>query len=466
LPNKKYHVIILGAGVAGLSAAACLQRESKDYVVIEKNDIVGGLATTYMVREGEMEFRTDNGPHLFFYGKGEVSQFIESIIPKEAIIKLKLIERIVISGKMLDFPVIPKQLLKTFGYMFVLNALFDYSRAALKYQLLKRPITSFYDYVEANLGKTLALTTTVNYLEKIFGTSADDIHVDLATQRFNFLSLSKFLKEFLKNLIKLKSFGTNITSSTVKAIYPKGGIGIFSENIEKQIKLSDNPILLNSVITKLKHKEKHFTTATVLIDDIEHEFEMDHIVESIPIGEFLGLMDPSPPESVLKAAANLPYRNQIYLFITLEIPKISNYHSTYFADKEVPFARVTEMKNFDIELCPADKTSLLVEFFCDKNDSIDKLTKQELFDLAFPFLQKYFKLDENDIRNYYQFKLDKAYPVYNLTYKKNLNIVTDYLDTFDNLYYIGRTGRFTYISQPRSIEMGLEVAGKIANKNL
>jgi UDP-galactopyranose mutase len=463
LADKKYHVLILGAGVAGLSAAASLHRRNKDYVIIEKNNYVGGLAVTYSVREGDMEFRSDNGPHLFFYGRGDVGKFIESIIPKESVIKLKLIERIAIDGKLVDFPVIPKQLLKTFGYVFVLSALADYVKAIVKYQILKRPIANFYNYVEANLGASLARTTTINYLEKIFGIPADEIHVDLATQRFSFLSLSKFLKEFVKNFIKMRSFGTNITTSTVNAIYPKMGIGAFSENIINEIESSSNRIFLNSFLTKIKHEKNHFTSATVSIDRSAREFEMDYVIESIPVGEFIKIMDPSPPSFILEAAANLPYRNQIYLFITFDLTRISNFHSTYFADREIPFSRVTEMKNFDLNMCPPNKTSLLVEFFCNKNDRIDRCTKEELYNLAFPYLKKYFEVDKKDIRNYYWFKLEKAYPIYNLAYKKNIEIVTNYLNKFDNLYYIGRTGRFEYISQPRSIEMGLDVAEKIIN---
>ncbi|GAA2247129.1 phytoene desaturase family protein [Rarobacter faecitabidus] len=53
--------VIIGAGVAGLAAAALLAREGHDVVVLEKNDRVGGRSGTLM-RAG---FRFDTGPSWY-----------------------------------------------------------------------------------------------------------------------------------------------------------------------------------------------------------------------------------------------------------------------------------------------------------------------------------------------------------------------------------------------------------------
>ena len=69
----------------------------------------------------------------------------------------------------------------------------------------------------------------------------------------------------------------------------------------------------------------------------------------------------------------------------------------------------------------------------------------------------------SDIRGYYRFHSIYSYHVYDLAYETNL-ILRRYLDSFDNLFYIGRPGRFEYTSQPRSIEMGTLAAQAIMNK--
>ena len=80
----------------------------------------------------------------------------------------------------------------------------------------------------------------------------------------------------------------------------------------------------------------------------------------------------------------------------------------------------------------------LIEFrVCNKGDDIYKLAGQDLFELAVPFLEKYGLLKKNQVRKYYRLHVDKAYPIYDLMYETNLNVVKKYLNSFNNLFYIG-----------------------------
>jgi protoporphyrinogen oxidase len=69
--------------------------------------------------------------------------------------------------------------------------------------------------------------------------------------------------------------------------------------------------------------------------------------------------------------------------------------------------------------------------------------------------------------NYFHIRQKNAYPVYDLEYKKHLNVIKQYLDQFSNLIYIGRPGRFKYTNQDHSLEMGILAARSIIeNKKL
>lgn len=58
--NYTYDTLIVGAGLAGLSAALRLNKKGKNVLVVEKNDTVGGKLTDF----SESGFRWDNGPSL------------------------------------------------------------------------------------------------------------------------------------------------------------------------------------------------------------------------------------------------------------------------------------------------------------------------------------------------------------------------------------------------------------------
>jgi protoporphyrinogen oxidase len=199
------------------------------------------------------------------------------------------------------------------------------------------------------------------------------------------------------------------------------------------------------------------------IKERKYEVDTDYLIESIHIPVFIRLLEPTPPVHVAEAAARLRYRSQVYLFITLNKEKIMEEQCIYFADTEIPFSRVSEMNNFSKKMSPPHKSSLLLEFFCNLGDRIYDLKAEELLNLSIPFLEKHISLKISDIRGYYRFHSIYSYHVYDLAYETNL-IVRRYLDSFDNLFYIGRPGRFEYTSQPRSIEMGTLAAQAIMNK--
>jgi len=66
IDQQNCEILVIGAGPAGLAAAMELSKAGKDCVMIEKDQRVGGLAKTYTITEGDLVFKTDNGPHRFF----------------------------------------------------------------------------------------------------------------------------------------------------------------------------------------------------------------------------------------------------------------------------------------------------------------------------------------------------------------------------------------------------------------
>lgn len=61
MTEEKEKVVIVGAGMAGLTAAAYLMRENYEVLVLDKNDKVGGLLQTF--RSNDFSF--DSGPRAF-----------------------------------------------------------------------------------------------------------------------------------------------------------------------------------------------------------------------------------------------------------------------------------------------------------------------------------------------------------------------------------------------------------------
>lgn len=61
MKSERKRVVVVGAGMAGLTAAAYLAREGFDVLLVDKNDRVGGLVSTFE----NNGFFFDTGPRAF-----------------------------------------------------------------------------------------------------------------------------------------------------------------------------------------------------------------------------------------------------------------------------------------------------------------------------------------------------------------------------------------------------------------
>ena len=80
---KKQKVVIIGAGPAGLGCAYefCkkLKNQNIELLILEKNDIVGGLARTQRFRN----LNFDVGPHRFYTKNEEVLELWKNVLKSD-----------------------------------------------------------------------------------------------------------------------------------------------------------------------------------------------------------------------------------------------------------------------------------------------------------------------------------------------------------------------------------------------
>ncbi len=458
--SKNEEILIIGAGPAGMAAAMELTHADKDFCLVEKNSGVGGLSRTYSVKEGNLEFRTDNGPHRFFSKNKYLYDFIEDIL-HDNWSQVDRYTQQFIAGKFFDYPINAIQVVKNLGAIAVLMAGWDYMLAFVKYKVFRRPINNFYDYAVANFGYSLAKLNILGYTEKVWGISCKNLHADWAKQRISGLDLISLLKNLILRALPKKIRNQNVKTLVDRFYYPEFGTGTIYEKIADKIIAAGHKVYLNSHPISINHSGGLITSVDLALDGQNTRMYPRYLIESVHIDDFLKLLNPKPPENVKRAASALKYRSQVYLFLTLNKEKVSRNQWIYFPEPEVPFARISEMRNFSQRMSPPGMTSLFIEFFCNEGDDIYKMNATELLDLSLPYLQSMGFLLRSDIRNFYAFKGGKDYPIYDLGYDVNLNIVKKYLDSFKNLYYIGRPGRFKYTNQDHSLEMGILAAKSI-----
>jgi protoporphyrinogen oxidase len=151
-------VIVIGAGISGLSIAAALVHSGIEVTVLEKADRVGGLAASF--KRGGHVF--DLGPHIFFAKKviPKLNMFFdaEGVIVENGNLK----QGIYIQNKIFSHPFRPKEILARIEKRKLPEAV---AGAALSNLLIRNGQETLEGWVKSRIGKPL-----FDYIELALGT--------------------------------------------------------------------------------------------------------------------------------------------------------------------------------------------------------------------------------------------------------------------------------------------------------
>jgi len=189
--------------------------------------------------------------------------------------------------------------------------------------------------------------------------------------------------------------------------------------------------------------------------------KVDTLISTIPIKKLISLLNPSPPQPVIEASLALNYKSLILLYIIIDKPRLFNDNWIFFPEGEFIFNRISEQKGFSESMIPKDKTVLTIEITCD--GELYKASKENILKRSLKDLERAGILTESDILDYFMIKLKNLYPVYDLNFRKNMNIILNYLNSIEDLYTNGRQGLFNYNNMDHCIDMGISLAEHIKN---
>lgn len=99
----------------------------------------------------------------------------------------------------------------------------------------------------------------------------------------------------------------------------------------------------------------------------------------------------------------------------------------------------------------ASKTCLGMEYFCTEGDGLWTMSDAELLELATRELATLGLAKASDVKDGTIIRQPKAYPVYDSDYRRHLQTLQNYLETFENLQTVGRNGMHRYNNQDHSM---------------
>jgi protoporphyrinogen oxidase len=446
-------VFVIGAGPAGLTASYLLTKRGVATTVIEADPVyVGGISRTANYKG----FLFDIGGHRFFSKSKEVVDLWQEILPQDFIERPRL-SRIYYDGKYYSYPLKAFEALNNLGItestLCVLS--FMYKQAFPN----EKPIT-FHEWVANQFGERLFSIFFKTYTEKVWGMSCDEISADWAAQRIKGLDLWSAMANALRNSILPKSGkpalnpdGTVIKTLIESFQYPRKGPGMMWDAAAAKTRAQGGTIHMGTSLTALDYDgaAKVWTITATTTDGEVKTFTANHVISSAPIRELVHAFKRTP--ACVEAADKLRYRDFLTVALMVEKPDLFPDNWIYIHDPSVKVGRIQNFRSWSPELIPNETQSCLgLEYFCFEGDGLWASSDEELKALATKELAYIGLATPDEIRDGCVVRQKKAYPVYDDSYKANVEAIRTELATdYPTLHLVGRNGMHKYNNQDHAM---------------
>jgi len=436
------HVVIIGGGPAGLTAAYELAKYGLCPTVLEKGNMVGGLART----EQYKGFHFDMGGHRFFTKSPDVQKLWHEILGDDFRRRPRL-SRIYFKKRFFPYPLKPFETLKGLGLWESLLIVLSY----LRWQLFPyRREDTFEQWVTNRFGQRLFLTFFKTYTEKVWGIPCSELKAEWAAQRIKDLSLKTAL---LHMFLRPK---TTIKTLIEEFDYPRLGPGMMWNAVKRQVEHQGGVVQLNAEVAQINRSDHRIDSVVVSCNGHTEILPGTDFISSMPVTEFIQKLAPPPPPAVLSAAANLHYRDFLTVCLMVNQPHLFPDNWIYIHDPEVKVGRIQNFKNWSPDMVPDPaKTSLGLEYFCTEGDALWNMPDAELIELGKREVQRLGLAHYGDIDDGCVVRVPKSYPVYDVDYRDALATIRDFVDGLENVQTIGRNGLHRYNNQDHAMLTGM-----------
>ncbi|NSL90367.1 NAD(P)/FAD-dependent oxidoreductase [Chitinophaga sp. Mgbs1] len=505
--------IIIGAGPAGLTAAyELLQRTDVMPVILEKSTDIGGISKTVNYKGN----RIDIGGHRFFSKSDRVMDWWMTVMPldKEAaeiftisyqqktrevkipqkkndsdtlvaenpdliMLVRKRLSRIYFLHKFFTYPIqLSVDTLRKLGIITTISIMISYLQAQA---FPRKNEKTLEDFMINRFGKTLYNLFFKHYTEKVWGVPCNEISAEWGAQRIKGISIGKAIAHAAKsawNASKPKDIKQkNVETSLIEQfLYPKHGPGQLWEEVAHQVTSQGATLLMQHDVARIITSGNRVTAveaidrttgATILL-------EGDYFFSTMPVQELVAGLQANVPKDIREIAAGLQYRDFITIGILLKNLSWQNARTgayealslkdtwIYIQEKDVKVGRLQLFNNWSPYMVKdPDTTWVGMEYFCNKGDDFWALSDEEIRQTAIKELCQIGLARTEDVLDATVLRMEKTYPAYFGTYNR-FDEVRNYIDTFENLFLVGRNGMHKYNNSDHSMLTAMVAVDNIA----
>ncbi|MEI6631405.1 MAG: FAD-dependent oxidoreductase [bacterium] len=431
----KKNILILGAGLAGLSAAWHLQKQGIDCQILEKEPQPGGLCRSKNING----FTFDCDGHLLHFKHHYTFNLVRGLLKGNLASHCRR-SWIYSHSRYTRYPFqanlygLPSQIVKE-----CLLSFLKASQAQVS-EIKKRE--NFLAWTKYTFGEGIARHFMIPYNRKFWTIPPEDLTCEWLDGFVPVPSLNDLVNGTIKE--GKKQFGYN-----AHFWYPKKG------GIASLVKALARP--LDNIRTNCEVTEIDLGKREVRLASGERE-RFDYLVSTIPLPRMSKIIS-GLPQDIKRPFGLLKWNSVFNLNLGVKNKTSPLRHWAYFPEKGLIFFRVGFAHNFSSHNAPSGQGSLYAEVSYPSGKTIDKnkliyRIKEDLKRIGIINHEKHICCqDVNDIKY--------GYPIYDKNYRQSRAKITEYL-LMNSILSCGRYGSWRYMSMEEAILDGRAAAEKIA----
>jgi protoporphyrinogen oxidase len=422
-------ILIVGAGLAGLSAAYHLN--GQPYVLVEAEDRIGGLCRS--VRSGGFTF--DFTGHLLHIKRPEVRDLVRRLVGDEAFLHIDRRSGVYSHGRFTDYPFqvnthgLPKAVIREclMGFAATLQATAD---------LGENP--SFQQWALATFGEGICRHFMIPYNRKLFCTDLESMTADWASWSIPKPTWADVVRG--AQGATPKTFGYNPSF-----LYPAaGGIDHLPRAFAPHVKSL-------RLRTRVVHLRPEAREARLSSGDVIH---YSTVISTMPLPNLLAQIEGLPRE-LAEGSRRLRHVSVLNLNLGFDRPSPFPYHWVYFPELEFPFYRVGVYSNLCAASVPPGHSAFYVEISHLPEQTIEL---EGLVDRVAEILREVGLVSSAaTLRETAAFDIPHAYVIHDRDRTAFLPRALAYLDRH-RIFSVGRYGAWEYSAMEDALWHGWEAA--------
>lgn len=437
------HVVVIGAGPAGLTAAITLVNAGIDVTVLERRVALGGLGGTTAFEGKHGTFRFDYGGHRFITSNRSLLELVESLVGDDLLVAERR-SVIRLNGRTYDYPLSLPNLLSQAPPSLLAGASADLLSNVLR---TKHPDNDadFATWTKARFGPTLYRTFFEGYTRKLWGIEPTELSGDWADQRISLIDL----KDVARRLFPASKKGLRTYARTYR--YPRLGFGMIFSRLAEQVRNAGATIREGVSVTGLNVR-----------DGMVYAVETDK--GSVPCDAVVSTMPLPAMVTITGGTSDLRFRGLRFFNMVMDTEDISPNTWQYLSDVNILATRLQEPKRRSPEMAPPGKTSIMLEIPCDPGDDLWHMPDSILFPKLVGDLGTLGIDPRVATGEFFSVRAKHAYPLMTNGYQQGREKAFRHLDPIKNLFQCGRQGSFRYVFTDTAMEMGEMAARAIITR--